>query len=235
LSSPFGIACWIELNLLDVFRTDTGMVLHKDSKWYQSWQNFKENNTYINSKCRLFPSFSDSIPNRCLQLCFQRTVRVQNAIWREWQSVGESHTFINRKVFECLRRCVQVDRDERGAYRDRQSRAFVRVECVHASSATRHHTQHTRVDESKWARHTQRLVHGNGKFSLSLSFSLLSYPFGLNHAIEIAKAFSVLTYPITQCHQLNLKYHNHVLDISNLDVRLVVSVLLSSIEQRLNG
>jgi hypothetical protein len=27
----------------------TGMVLHKDSKFYQSWQNFKENNTYINS------------------------------------------------------------------------------------------------------------------------------------------------------------------------------------------
>lgn len=29
---------------------DTGVVLHKDSKWYQSWQNFKENNQYVNSK-----------------------------------------------------------------------------------------------------------------------------------------------------------------------------------------
>lgn len=29
------------------------MVLHKDSKWYQSWQNFKENNTYINSNSQL--------------------------------------------------------------------------------------------------------------------------------------------------------------------------------------
>ena len=29
---------------------DTGMVLHKDSKWFQSWQNFKENNQYVNSK-----------------------------------------------------------------------------------------------------------------------------------------------------------------------------------------
>lgn len=26
------------------------MVLHKDSKWFQSWQNFKENNQYVNSK-----------------------------------------------------------------------------------------------------------------------------------------------------------------------------------------
>ena len=26
------------------------MVLHKDSKWYQSWQNFKDDNKYINSK-----------------------------------------------------------------------------------------------------------------------------------------------------------------------------------------
>ncbi|XP_021344335.1 mitochondrial import inner membrane translocase subunit TIM44-like, partial [Mizuhopecten yessoensis] len=27
---------------------DTGMVLHKDSKFYQSWTNFKDNNQYIN-------------------------------------------------------------------------------------------------------------------------------------------------------------------------------------------
>jgi import inner membrane translocase subunit TIM44 len=32
----------------------TGVVLHKDSKWYQSWQNFKENNTYVNSKFSVF-------------------------------------------------------------------------------------------------------------------------------------------------------------------------------------
>ncbi len=25
------------------------MVLHKDSKWFQGWQNFKENNQYVNS------------------------------------------------------------------------------------------------------------------------------------------------------------------------------------------
>lgn len=28
----------------------TGMVMHKDSKWSQSWQNFKDNNQYMNSK-----------------------------------------------------------------------------------------------------------------------------------------------------------------------------------------
>ena len=28
----------------------TGMVLHKDSKWFQSWQNFKDNNQYVNSE-----------------------------------------------------------------------------------------------------------------------------------------------------------------------------------------
>lgn len=27
-----------------------GMVLHKDSRFYQSWQNFKDNNQYVTSK-----------------------------------------------------------------------------------------------------------------------------------------------------------------------------------------
>lgn len=31
-------------------RETTGMVMHKDSKWYQSWQNFKDNNQVVNSK-----------------------------------------------------------------------------------------------------------------------------------------------------------------------------------------
>lgn len=29
-------------------RDATGVELHKDSKWYKSWENFKENNQYIN-------------------------------------------------------------------------------------------------------------------------------------------------------------------------------------------
>ena len=31
-------------------REATGMVMHKDSRWYQSWQNFKDNNHYVTSK-----------------------------------------------------------------------------------------------------------------------------------------------------------------------------------------
>ena len=31
-------------------RDDTGVVMHKDSKWFQSWQNFKDNNQYVHSK-----------------------------------------------------------------------------------------------------------------------------------------------------------------------------------------
>src|ERR1700761_8366045 len=31
-----------------VDRTATGVELHKESQWYQSWQNFKENNPYVN-------------------------------------------------------------------------------------------------------------------------------------------------------------------------------------------
>lgn len=30
------------------FRHATGVELHKDSKWFQSWQNFKDNNAYVN-------------------------------------------------------------------------------------------------------------------------------------------------------------------------------------------
>lgn len=34
-----------------LFHSETkGVTVHKDSKFYQSWQNFKENNAYLNSK-----------------------------------------------------------------------------------------------------------------------------------------------------------------------------------------
>ncbi len=36
--------------LLFVYREAQDVTLHKDSKFYQSWQNFKENNQYVNSK-----------------------------------------------------------------------------------------------------------------------------------------------------------------------------------------
>ena len=31
-----------------ISRTATGVELHKESQWYQSWQNFKDNNPYVN-------------------------------------------------------------------------------------------------------------------------------------------------------------------------------------------
>jgi len=31
-------------------REAMGVVLHKDSKWYQQWKDFKDNNTVVNSK-----------------------------------------------------------------------------------------------------------------------------------------------------------------------------------------
>ena len=38
----------------------TGMVLHKDSKWYQSWQNFKDNNAYMNKVFDLKMKYDES-------------------------------------------------------------------------------------------------------------------------------------------------------------------------------
>jgi len=38
----------------------TGMVLHKDSKFYQSWQNFKDNNQYINKMFDLKVKYDES-------------------------------------------------------------------------------------------------------------------------------------------------------------------------------
>lgn len=38
----------------------TGVVLHKDSKWFQSWQNFKENNQYVNKLFEFKTQFDES-------------------------------------------------------------------------------------------------------------------------------------------------------------------------------
>lgn len=43
---------------LCVFREAMGVVLHKDSKWYQQWKDFKDNNVVFNSKNHLTSSFS---------------------------------------------------------------------------------------------------------------------------------------------------------------------------------
>ncbi|XP_046551523.1 mitochondrial import inner membrane translocase subunit TIM44-like [Haliotis rubra] len=38
----------------------TGMVLHKDSKWFQSWQNFKDNNPYVHKMFDLKVKYDES-------------------------------------------------------------------------------------------------------------------------------------------------------------------------------
>ena len=36
-----------------IYREDMGVVLHKDSKWYTQWKDFKDNNMVFNSKTML--------------------------------------------------------------------------------------------------------------------------------------------------------------------------------------
>ena len=36
------------------FRDATGIVLHRDSKWYQQWQEFKDNNPVVTGKVMAF-------------------------------------------------------------------------------------------------------------------------------------------------------------------------------------
>ncbi|XP_052100461.1 mitochondrial import inner membrane translocase subunit TIM44-like [Mytilus californianus] len=45
---------------VDADDESTGMVLHKDSKWYQSWQNFKDNNAYMNKVFDLKMKYDES-------------------------------------------------------------------------------------------------------------------------------------------------------------------------------
>ena len=33
-----------------IYSEDSGVVLHKDAKWFKAFQDFKENNQYVNSK-----------------------------------------------------------------------------------------------------------------------------------------------------------------------------------------
>jgi len=46
---------------LCVYRDASGMVLHKESQWYQSWQSFKDNNQFVHSK---------SVSQSCLCIVF---------------------------------------------------------------------------------------------------------------------------------------------------------------------
>ncbi|XP_033749162.1 mitochondrial import inner membrane translocase subunit TIM44-like [Pecten maximus] len=45
---------------VEINEEDTGMVLHKDSKFYQSWTNFKDNNQYVNKMFELKMKYDES-------------------------------------------------------------------------------------------------------------------------------------------------------------------------------
>ncbi|CAG2239093.1 TIM44 [Mytilus edulis] len=45
---------------VDADDESTGVVLHKDSKWYQSWENFKDNNAYMNKVFDLKMKYDES-------------------------------------------------------------------------------------------------------------------------------------------------------------------------------
>ncbi|RNA13542.1 mitochondrial import inner membrane translocase subunit TIM44 [Brachionus plicatilis] len=62
----------------------TGMVLHKDSKWYQSWQNFKENNTYVNKLFEIKTQYDES----------------DNPLVRATRSVTEKFTSVFGGIFK---------------------------------------------------------------------------------------------------------------------------------------
>lgn len=47
---PWGDLCGLKFTQLPAFshREELGVVLHKDSKWYQQWKDFKDNNIVFN-------------------------------------------------------------------------------------------------------------------------------------------------------------------------------------------
>lgn len=48
--TPVSLGPLFEAFLCVSFREAMGVVLHKDSKWYQQWKDFKDNNMVVNRK-----------------------------------------------------------------------------------------------------------------------------------------------------------------------------------------
>lgn len=68
-----------------------GVVLHKDSKWYQQWKDFKDNNVVFNSKDHLTSSFSVSVSFSFLHSRVQLGFKVAAAFiyWKkQWAAVN---------------------------------------------------------------------------------------------------------------------------------------------------
>jgi len=79
--------------------TDTGMELHKDSKFYQSWENFKDNNQYVNKLFEFKTQYDES----------------DNPLVRATRSVTEKFTsmfggmFKSTEMSEVLTEIIKVD------------------------------------------------------------------------------------------------------------------------------
>jgi len=57
---------WVSEWVFAVCRDASGMVLHKESQWYQSWQTFKDNNQFVHSQSVTHSPLSLSL---CLSVC----------------------------------------------------------------------------------------------------------------------------------------------------------------------
>lgn len=165
------------------------MVLHKDSKWYQSWQNFKENNTYVNSKI-LFKKKIFFIIN--FQIFFKELFEIKsqydesdNPFVRATRSVTEKFT----SVFGGLFKSTEMSE--------------VLTEIVKSEP---------NFELSEFLSRVQHDIVPNILEALSQKeLEILQ-----DWCTEAA--YTILTHPIAQCEQLKFNYYNQVLDISNLDV-----------------
>ena len=45
--------CVMAVCMMTLCSDASGMVLHKESQWYQSWQSFKDNNQFVHSESLL--------------------------------------------------------------------------------------------------------------------------------------------------------------------------------------
>ncbi|CAF3306792.1 unnamed protein product [Rotaria socialis] len=85
-----------------VFHADTEtqtITVHKDSQWYQSWQNFKENNTYLNKLFDLKSKYDES-DNLVVRVARTFTDKVSGAL---------SSIFSQSETSEALTEICRVD------------------------------------------------------------------------------------------------------------------------------
>ena len=147
----------------------TGMVLHKDSKWYQSWQNFKDNNTYVNKLFEFKTQLDES----------------DNPLIRATRSISDKFTSVFGGMFKSTELSEVLTE-------------IVKIEPT--------------FEINEFLRRVQFDIIPNIMESLNQGeLEILQ-----DWCTEVA--FNVLSHSLNQCKQLNLVYHNEVLDIRDLDI-----------------